>query len=191
MPMTNARQAISIHEATLADVPVLAEAHVVTWRETYRGLLPDDYLDGLAAVEREPLWRRAIERTDAERCVFVATDSASTIVGFASGGPHLGTLGYAGEVYTLYLRREYQGRGLGRDLFRTVAGRLHAQGLTSLALWVLATNIGARGFYEALGGRFVREQAIVFDGVPLREAGYGWRGDPLAGALRRKERHGE
>jgi ribosomal protein S18 acetylase RimI-like enzyme len=164
-----------IREATARDVPALARTHVDTWRETYRGLLPDAYLAGLDAAGREPQWQRAVARPAGQGCVFVVEDEQGGIAGFASGGPHHGTLGYTGELYTLYLRQAWQGHGLGRALFQAVATRLHEQGQRSLALWVLATNRRARDFYEALGGRFLREQAIVFEGVPLREAGYGWR----------------
>jgi GNAT superfamily N-acetyltransferase len=170
-----------IREALGRDAAALARAHVDTWRETYRGLLPDDYLAGLTPAGREPQWRRAVERPAGQRCVFVAEDGQGEIVGFASGGPHHGTLGYAGELYTLYLRQGWQGQGLGRGLFQAVAARLREQGMCSLALWVLATNRRARDFYEVMGGRFVREQAIVFEGVPLREAGYGWRDSATIG----------
>lgn len=175
-----------IREATIEDVGALALAHVATWRETYRDLLPADYLAGLVAEGREPQWQRAVERATGHGCVFVAEDGGGALVGFASGGPHHGVLGYAGELYTLYLRQGWQGHGLGRRLFQKVAGRLHAQGFDSLALWVLATNERARAFYEAMGGHFVREQQIIFEGIPLHEAGYGWRDITTVGRGRQR-----
>jgi ribosomal protein S18 acetylase RimI-like enzyme len=177
-----------IREATSQDVAALARAHVDTWRETYRGLLPDAYLAGLEAASREPQWQRVVERPAGQGCVFVAEDEQGAIIGFASGGQHYGTLGYTGELYTLYLRQGWQGQGLGRALFQAVATRLHEQGRRSLALWVLATNRRARDFYEAMGGRFVREQSIVFEDVPLREAGYGWRDITTVGRADRATR---
>lgn len=165
----------TIRAATTDDVTVLAEAHVATWRETYRGLLPDHYLDGLTVEGREPQWQRLLALPTAQRCVLIAEGAKGEIAGFASGGRHQGTLDYTGELYTLYLRRAYQGAGLGRALFAATAARLREQGFSSLALWVLATNERARDFYTALGGQLLREQALVFDGIPLREAGYGWR----------------
>ncbi len=165
----------TIRAATPADVTALAEAHVATWRETYRGLLPDHYLDGMTVAGREPQWQRLLTLPTEQRCVLIAEGAEGVIAGFASGGLHQGTLDYAGELYTLYVRQTYQGAGIGRALFAVVAARLREQGCTSLALWVLATNERARGFYAKQGGQLLREQGIVFDGVPLREAGYGWR----------------
>ena len=171
----------TIREATPADATAIAEAHVATWRETYRGLLPDSYLDNLTPARREPQWRRILALPDDERVVLVVSGDADAIVGFASGGPAHDRSEYAGEVYTLYLRRGYQGCGLGRALFIALATRLREQGITSAILWVLATNTRARGFYSALGSLPLREQAIIFDGLSLREVGYGWRETHLIG----------
>jgi ribosomal protein S18 acetylase RimI-like enzyme len=165
----------TIRKATVADATAIAEAHVATWRETYRGLLPDSYLDNLTPAGREPQWHQILTLPDEQRCVLVVTGEAGVVVGFASGGPAQGSAGYAAEIYTLYLRRAYQGCGLGRNLFSALADQLRERGNTSLILWVLAANTRARGFYEALGGAMLREQSIVFDGIPLREIGYGWR----------------
>lgn len=165
----------TIRTATPEDVTALAAAHVATWRETYQGLLPAPYLDGLTAAGSEPQWRRLLALPPAQHCVLIAEGQDGEIAGFASGGPHQGTLDYTGELYTLYLRQAYQGVGLGRALFVATAARLREQGYPSLALWVLATNERARSFYTAQGGQLLREQAIVFDGISLREAGYGWR----------------
>ncbi len=175
----------TIRAATPDDVTALAEAHIATWRETYRGLLPDHYLAGLTVAGREPQWERLLTLPAEQRCILIAEGANGVIAGFASGGPHQGTLDYAGELYTLYLHRAYQGAGLGRALFAATAARLREQGCPSLALWVLATNARARGFYAAQGGRLLREQAIVFDRIPLREAGYGWRDSGSIGQHKR------
>jgi ribosomal protein S18 acetylase RimI-like enzyme len=73
-------------------------------------------------------------------------------VGYAQGGPsRRGVTGEA-EVSTLYLLRGAQGRGLGRWLLADAARALAARGATSLVISVLRDNVGARAFYEHLGG---------------------------------------
>jgi hypothetical protein len=42
-----------------------------------------------------------------------------------------------------------------------------------MLVWVFAAN-PCRAFYEALGGRYVREQEITIGGAQLREVAYGW-----------------
>jgi len=37
-------------------VPGIAEVHVSSWQAAYRGVLPDDLLDGQSLPEREQSW---------------------------------------------------------------------------------------------------------------------------------------
>ena len=48
----------------------LAEMHVATWQVAYRGLLPDDYLDGLTVAARVERWQQIL--TDSPRQIWVA-----------------------------------------------------------------------------------------------------------------------
>jgi ribosomal protein S18 acetylase RimI-like enzyme len=179
---------VIVRAAGAADVPGIARVHVDSWRTTYRGILPDAFLDGLTYGARERQWGRTIERAaETGTVVGVAVAEAAPpggqIVGIASGGPprpeHPVAAAYAGELYTLYLLRAYQRRGIGARLLRHVAGALAAAGRRSLVLWVAREN-PARGFYEAAGGRPVAERRIVFEGQPIDEVAYGW---PDTGAL--------
>ncbi len=171
---------MAVREATVDDVPAIARVHVDTWRATYRGIVPDDFLDGLTYEGRERQWTAALGPGSRTR-LFVGEDDAGRVVGFAACGPELGgDPDYRGELYALYIDAAAQGRGLGRQLVRAVAGRLADEGMTSLLLWVLAEN-PSRGFYERLGGREVRTQPIAIGGATLEEVAYGW---PDTGVLR-------
>ncbi|WP_274651023.1 hypothetical protein [Paenibacillus humicola] len=43
-----------------------------------------------------------------------------------------------------------------------------------MLIWVLSENPN-RYFYEALGGRFIREKEIEIGGTKLKESAYGWK----------------
>ncbi len=170
---------ITIREATPNDVEAIATLHVTTWRETYQGLLPDAYLSALTPASREPLWQQILTRANRVRCVLVAAAPDQTLVGFASGGPHRGPLtAYPGELFTLYLLQAYQGQGLGKRLFMATTQCMQDQQHVPFALWVLATNQQARGFYEAIGGQEISERTIDFAGLSLHEVSYGWATAP-------------
>ena len=62
-------------------------------------------------------------------------------------------------------------RAAGRLLMRAMARRLIAEGERAMALWVLAGNAPARGFYERLRGMLLDAQAAEHGG----EVAYGWR----------------
>ncbi len=107
--------------------------------------------------------------------MYVAQDGQE-VVAFASGGrERAGELGFAGELYAIYVMQESQGRGHGRALVRAVTAGLREMGLTDMIVWVLRDNSAARGFYERLGGTYLREQPITIGSALLEEVSYGWR----------------
>lgn len=176
-----------IRDATPDDAPAIARIHVDSWRETYRGLMPEEVFPTLSYEGRERQWRAATAAAGEGRgCVVVADDGEAGIVGFACGGACRGEWGYDGELFAIYLPRAHQGRGLGKALFLAVAGRIAAQGKRSMLLWVLENNAPARGFYEALGGVPAGEKTEEIVGATIHEVAYGWPSidDLLTGAKR-------
>lgn len=164
---------IIVREATFADARGIARVHVDSWRTSYRGIVPDDYLAQLSYDQRAQQWNRTLDDPNRATCVYVADDGGE-IVGFASGGANRSRdLPFDAELYAIYLRESYQRRGLGARLTRVVGEWLHAQGHRSLLVWVLADN-PARRFYESLGGQLIHEQPFELGGTTLIEAGYGW-----------------
>ena len=65
---------MNIRPATVEDAPALAQVHVTSWRETYRGLVPDAYLDSLSVPERTERWRGRLSGADPGAFTLVAED---------------------------------------------------------------------------------------------------------------------
>ena len=78
-----------------------------------------------------------------------------------------------GELYALYVLPLFQRRGIGRQLVAAFARELLARGWNKMVVVVLEAN-PACGFYEALGGHWVRTQTIEIGGVPLAARVYEW-----------------
>jgi GNAT superfamily N-acetyltransferase len=171
----NCIQKMHIRQARADDADAIARVHVDSSRTAYAQILPADYLAQLAVAERADHWRRTLADAVAPEFAFVASDPATGIVGFASGGPErTGDLGFSGELWCIYLLQSAQRAGLGRRLVSAVASRLAELGHASMMVWVLAEN-PSRRFYEALGGKFVTEKVIELGGKSLVEVAYGWR----------------
>jgi ribosomal protein S18 acetylase RimI-like enzyme len=163
-----------IHPATAADAPGVARVHVDSWRETYAGIVPDDFLAGLSYERREQMWRSGLERPDWKGLLLVAEASEHGIVGFVAGGPPQEPLGvFDCELWAIYLLRAHQGKGLGRQLFTRFAREMASRGYASMFLWVLAENPTV-GFYRHMGGERVGEKEIEVGGKKLVEHAYGW-----------------
>ena len=168
----------TIRFATPADARAIAEVRVNAWRTTYRGLIPDAYLDAMAVEDSMALWDRVLTAAPNTTNTFVA-EREGNVVGFASGmmKPEA-KFGFDSELTGIYLAREAQRAGIGRRLVATVAAAQRSHGATGMIVWVIAGNKAARAFYESLGATVVVEQPFQWDGMDLIEAGYGWHDLP-------------
>ena len=134
-----------------ADAEALARVHVRSWRETYRGLLPDAYLARMSEAAFTRRFRRALTYPGPNE-VTLAAAARDGLLGYVQGGPSRAGVADEAEIATLYVLRAAQGLGAGRRLMIGAARALAAQGARTLAISVLRDNIRARGFYEHLGG---------------------------------------
>lgn len=173
-----------LRAAVPADAPAIARVHVASWRTTYPGLIPDTYLDAMEVSDYTSRWAQAIRNPLSPGAVLVVEESGQ-VVGFASCGRHRdGVQPYEGELYAIYLLQEFQGRGHGRALVEASAAALADQGITSMVVWVLRDNAGARRFYERLGGAYLRERPLDFGfGISVMEVSYVWA-DTLAALVK-------
>ncbi|HKA32745.1 MAG TPA: bifunctional class I SAM-dependent methyltransferase/GNAT family N-acetyltransferase [Candidatus Binatia bacterium] len=166
--------AIRIRDGVADDAAAIARVHIESWRTTYAGIIPGDYIAKFASDSRERTWRGILAESERRSFVCVAEDEEGTIVGFASGGRARGeATDYAGEIYAIYLMQPFQRRGIGRRLAAALARRLLGAGRLSMIVWVLAEN-SSRAFYSALGGVLVDKKPAEIAGADLTEVAYGW-----------------
>ncbi len=159
------------------DADDLARLHVATWRETYVGLLPAGYLGAMDVKRHARRWRSQLAASAKPAPVLVA-EQRGGLVGYCAGGR---ARDEDAEVFTLYVLRRAQGGGLGAELLQAMARVLRADGARSLHLWVLASNVRAKAFYEHLGGVADRTRPVAGWGGGLQETRYVWTSiEPLA-----------
>ncbi|MGQ9370802.1 N-acetyltransferase family protein [Azospirillum sp. ST 5-10] len=166
---------IVIRDAGPHDADGIARVHVASWRSTYAGMLPAEFLVNMSESTVRARWRIAVRVQREGHGTLVAADGAGDVAGFVSyGRQRTGIDGYAGEFYALYLHDEAQGHGLGRRLMAAAAERMALAGLPSAVVWCLRGN-PARWFYERLGGVRLAERPMRFAGSETVETAYGWR----------------
>ncbi len=169
---------ILIRKAEIDDAAGIAKVHVDSWRTTYKGIVPDTFLDDLSYEQREPTWKKGIK----ENNVYIAENENGQVIGFSAGGKErTGKYeAYAGELYAIYILREYQGKGIGRLLVQSVVDDLKDKNLNSMLIWAIEENPACR-FYETLGGKKIDTAEIEIAGKKLIEVAYGW--DDIANYL--------
>jgi ribosomal protein S18 acetylase RimI-like enzyme len=139
---------VTIRPAGSADAGTIARIHVASWREAYAGIVPETYLAAIDEESRRNRWSEILSGSDSR--TWIAEVDRRT-VGFASVGPSRDEDAEPGdqELYSIYLDPEAWGRGVARELMRTVLAELPAG--TPLSLWVLADNERAQHFYRRHG----------------------------------------
>jgi ribosomal protein S18 acetylase RimI-like enzyme len=166
---------VVLRAATAADAAAIAAVRIDSWRATYRGVMPDAYLEGMRLEDSTALWSKVLSADTGKTSVFVA-ERDGTVVGFAAGKQlDEEKFGLDAELAALYLQPHAQRAGIGRRLLSMVADAHQVAGAQGLLVWVLAKNVIARRFYEGLQAELLVEQPFTWDGLDLVEAGYGWR----------------
>lgn len=161
---------VSIRLATAGDASAIAHVHVESWRTTYAGIVPEDYLAGLDETLRAKLWHEWL----AGPALVLVAERDGSVVGFAHGGANREALESCdAELYSLYLLRESQGRGTGTKLLEAMAAAMVERGFRSMAVWVLERNL-SRSFYERMGAHLAASKVIEIGGAKLMEVAYAW-----------------
>ena len=103
-----------IRHAVAGDADAMGRLHVRAWQSAYRGMMPDEYLDGLQPDERIAMWRDRIPRTDLPPLLVAVV--AGEVVGFAAFGAEQPTTGSTastgcGELHAMNLDPASLGKG--------------------------------------------------------------------------------
>lgn len=168
---------LTIRTARPGDAAEIARVYVESWQDAYPGNLSNALLAGMSRGGQTGRWRAAICQGE---LVLVAEHDKHGIVGMTSAGPSRDrSLGFDGEIYTLYVDPSFYGQGAGRKLLKAAFAELRKRGSKSCIIWAHARN-NARFFYEAMGGRLVAERAARMMGDPVPEAAFGWKTLTLA-----------
>ncbi|QPQ31673.1 GNAT family N-acetyltransferase [Lysinibacillus sp. JNUCC 51] len=163
---------MKIRKANIEDAQGIGKVHVDSWRTTYKGILPDDFLNNLSYEQRTELWKKNI--SDLTNYVLVAENEQDEIIGFATGGTRkTNSVPNATDLTSIYLLEEYQGMGIGKQLLKEIFAYIKLKGYEKVFVEVLADN-KTRNFYEYYGAQYVENTEIKIGGKVLEELIYVW-----------------
>jgi L-amino acid N-acyltransferase YncA len=121
---------------------------VDSYLNTYRDLLPGEYLANFTYEEQEKDWQ-SWQKEHPQDTLLVA-EEGGVVIGYALSR-HVPEEPGWGEVAALHVSLGHKLKGVGKALFVESARKLQARGCRSLLIWTLEGN-PSRGFYEYLGG---------------------------------------
>ncbi len=139
---------IAVRPAIPADAAKIAEINVITWKQAYKGLLPDDFLAARnltgARIQGIAAW---IARKDV---IYLVAEQEGEIIGFLAGGiPRDENYPFLHEIQAIYVSPACQHKGVGQALFDEFRHRI---GNSPFYLYALKGNVPAAAFYRKNGG---------------------------------------
>ena len=146
-------------------------AHVVTvaWNETYRGIVPDEFLDNLYLNEEERAKNSFQKFNEKENHEYVL-EVENKIVGFINIGASDETeYSNCGEIHAVYIINGYKGYGFGKKLIETGIKELKSMNYDKMVIGCLVGN-PSNEFYKHIGGKFIKTR--IFEKLQLPENVY-------------------
>lgn len=149
---------------TTEEIGGKAYVHCHAWKEAYAGLVDQAFLDGRTEEMSRQRAQRAFENGVS---TLVAIDG-DRVVGFVDYGCYRWEdLKDTGEIYAIYVLKEYYGRGVGYALMDRALNALKEY--RQIAVWVLSGNERAIRFYNRFGFDFDGQKQTVTLGTPVTD----------------------
>ena len=143
-------------------------AHIVTivWNETYKGIVTDNFLDKLYQSE-EDRGKKSFEKFNEKENHQYVLEINNKIVGFINvGSCNENELTDCGEIYAIYIIKDYQGYGLGKKLIDIGIKELKTMGYNKMVIGCLKGN-PTNEFYKHIGGKYIKTR--IFEKLQLPE----------------------
>lgn len=160
--------------ATVQDKEHIAVLHAQSWRETYQGLLPEDFLANEVLLNRQAVWTERFAQPKANQLIIVAERNqqlCAFVCAYGNEDEKWGTF-----IDNLHVKGDCKGQGIGKLLTAKVVqwSKQHYPD-NGMYLEVLADNHAARQFYHKLGAT---NQGSNYwqppQGEPVKEYLYCW-----------------
>lgn len=178
---------MKIRPLTPNDLPAVARLYLAAAQQAYAAFYPPHLL-------AETCWQETL----AEYRSWYAwpypplgsiAEEDGNLLGFGMGGrieqdPNEleAPLGYDSEIYKLFVHPQQQRRGIGKALLRDLGQRIAALGCKRILIWSY-TQSASTQYYQALGGKIIRQTTYNPGGIDLPVCVLGWQLTDLLAAV--------
>ena len=138
-----------IKKAQIEDVKNIVAINIKEWKNTYKGIFSDKFLENLSKKEEE-----SIEKCKNKINEYIVCKINNQVVGFLRFGKN--KKGYNdnyAEIYALYVDKNYQRKGIGASLIN-FAFKILKSNYKYVLISTLVQN-DANLFYQKMGGKLI------------------------------------
>lgn len=159
---------MKIRNAVPEDYMSLGYVYCYAWKDGYKNIMPEKFLDSLTVENSAPKPDRIISSNN-----FVIEENGKIIGVTGFGESRDKDLENMGELMTIYVLSEFWGKEVSNQLFAATYSELKKRGYKGFYLWVLKENYRARRFYEKMGMQLTDEERVIaISGKKLVESKY-------------------
>lgn len=141
-----------IRKRELKDSDELAHAIAVIWNTTYKGIVDDEFLEGLLQNEKESAEKLRNNLSKQPNYYVLTLDNK--IIGWIYFTLDSDKYENAAEIHSLYVLKKWQGRGYGKLLYNYAVDIISQNGIKKLIIGCLDGN-PSNEFYKYLGGKYI------------------------------------
>lgn len=158
-----------IRKASIDDIADMCRVNTLTWLTTYENILPRDILEKRITSEPDRIINTKadlIKNPSSIKLVGLVNDK---VVGMClAGESETPSFKDAGEIYNLYILKEFQRHHLGSKMFKKAIDELIQQGYKDLVIKCISSNPACK-FYEYNGGKLSEIIDTNIYGFPVKE----------------------
>lgn len=138
------------------DCDSIASIVTIAWNETYKGIVPDWFLEELKNNESERA-KKTFDEFDINNNNQLVLEVDNQVVGFVNYGKS-DDVSYenCGEIFALYIIGKYKGNGFGKKLVEEAKKELKLLGFDKMIIACLKGN-PSNEFYKHIGGLYVKD----------------------------------
>lgn len=157
---------IKIVEAGSLNLQTLAELAVDCIQDSYREIIPHDFLIHENKERRLRIWIDSLSASNSQAyCALCSGEPVAFVTGRIEENRIDGKVGH---VQSLYVTRAFQRKRVGGRLFAEIEKWFSLNSCNVLTVAVLSENMRASSFYEKMGCTFVGHSPYNWHGVEVQ-----------------------
>ena len=165
----------NIEKSQKSDCKPITEFITKAWNETYKGIINDEFLEGMKNTEERRYTNAINNYNDKTNMQYIIKDN-NRIIGFLklSKTDNNEEENDCLELQSLYVLKEFQKNNLGKKLINKAFEEAKKMGYKELIVGCLEGN-DSNGFYKKMGGEFIKKREFKLQNQTLYENVYRYK----------------